>query len=156
MVNVPTGVWIDEKGMIVRPPETAYSSNVELKMAGKVLSSKGADYVAALKDWVAKGPESVYAMKPEQVVAKMSPRTEDQAKAEAYFQLGLHFQRLNDKERAEKYWHEAETLRPESWNYHRQDWSFTPAEAGANWLKKFQGLGDKEYYPKPDLAPPAQ
>ena len=25
MINVPTGVWIDEEGRMVRPPEVAYS-----------------------------------------------------------------------------------------------------------------------------------
>ncbi len=155
MVNVPTGVWINENGIIVRPPETAYSSNVELAMGGKKLSSNGADYVAALKDWVAKGADSTFAMTPEQVTAKMSPRTAEQAKAEALFQLGVHFQHAGDEARANRYWQEAETMRPESWNYHRQDWSFTPAEAGKNWLKKFQLLGDAEYYPKLDLPPPA-
>ncbi len=155
MVNVPTGVWINENGIIVRPPETAYSSNVELAMGGKKLSSNGADYVAALKDWVAKGADSTFAMTPEQVTAKMSPRTAEQAKAEALFQLGVHFHHAGDEARANRYWQEAETMRPESWNYHRQDWSFTPAEAGKNWLKKFQLLGDAEYYPKLDLPPPA-
>jgi len=153
MVNVPTGVWINEEGIIVRPPETAYSSNVELKLGAKTLSSNGADYVAALRDWVEKGSASAFAMAPDQVTAKMAPRTADQARAEALFQLGVYFNRAGDSERANRYWEQAEQLRPESWNYHRQDWSFTPAEAGPNWMKKFQGLGDKEYYPKLDLPP---
>lgn len=40
----------------------------------------------------------------------------------------------------------AQALNPDSWNYHRQDWSFTPAEAGINWQRKVQTLGDKPYY----------
>lgn len=158
MVNVRTGVWIDEQGIIVRPPETAYSSDVELKVGGRTLKANGADYVAALRDWVAKGPSSAFAMTPEQVTAKMSPRTADEAKAEALFQLGLHFQRTGDDVRANRYWQEAQALRPDSWNYHRQDWSFTPAEAGRNWLQKFQQLGDRDYYPKLELpsAPPEE
>lgn len=155
MVNVPTGVWIDEEGVIVRPPETAYSSNVELEMQGKKLSSRGADYVAALRDWVEKGADSEFAMTPDQITAKMPARTADEAKAEAFFQLGVHFQKAGDTERANKYWEEAERLRPDSWNYHRQDWSFTPADAGRNWIQKFLGLGDEAYYPPLEL-PPAQ
>jgi hypothetical protein len=151
MVNVPTGVWINEEGVIVRPPETAYSSNVELEMQGKKLSSRGGDYVAALRDWVAKGAASEFVMTPEQITAKMPPLTQDQAKAEALFQLGVHFQKSGDEARANQYWEQAEALRPESWNYHRQDWSFTPQEAGRNWIKKFLGLGDKDYYAPLDL-----
>jgi hypothetical protein len=157
MVNVPTGVWINEEGVIVRPPETAYSSNVELELGGKKITSRGGDYVTALRDWVEKGAESEFVMTPEQITAKMPARTEDQAKAEALFQLGVYFHRNGDEEKANTYWEQAEALRPESWNYHRQDWSFTPSEAGRNWMQKFQGLGDKDYYPKLDLpeAPPA-
>jgi hypothetical protein len=156
MVNVPTGVWINEEGVIVRPPETAYTNNVELEMQGKKLSSRGADYVAALRDWVAKGAASEFAMTPEEVTAKMPQRTSDQAKAEALFQLGVHFHRAGDEAKANRYWEEAQKLRPESWNYHRQDWSFTPSEAGRNWLQKFLGLGDEEYYPPLELpAAPA-
>jgi hypothetical protein len=41
--------------------------------------------------------------------------------------------------------------RPDSWNYHRQAWSFTPAEAGPKWMTKFLNLGDAPYYPPLDL-----
>jgi len=151
MVNVPTGVWIDEQGMIVRPNETAYSSNTNMELSGKTLSSRGGDYVSALKDWVAKGAESAYALTPEQVTQRWNPRSSEHARADALFQLGNHFIRADDEARANQYWQEAQALRPESWNYHRQDWSFTPAEAGRNWMQKFLGLGDEEYYAPLDL-----
>lgn len=146
MVNVPTGVWIDEQGMIVRPNETAYSSNIKVNLGGKELSSRGGDYVEALRDWVANGAESKYVLSADEIANHMKPRTSDQAMADAYFQLGVHFQRAGDEALANTYWEKAESLRPESWNYHRQDWSFTPREAGGNWMKKFQALGDVDYY----------
>jgi len=152
MVNVPTGVWIDENGMIVRPNETAYSKDTKLKLGGKVLESRGSDYVAALRDWVAKGSESEYALSPEEVAAKVAPRSSDDAMAEAHFQLGNYFHQQDNAEKAGSHWAKAQELRPESWNYHRQDWSFTPKEAGGHWMKKFQSMEeDEEYYPTLDL-----
>lgn len=153
MTNVPTGVWINEEGMIVRPLETAYSKATELKLGGRTLSNDGDAYVAALRDWVAKGSDSEFAMTPEEVTSKLAPRTSEQAKAEAFFQLGNHFQLSGNEEKANQYWANAQELRPESWNYHRQDWSFTPKEANANWMKKFMSLGDEEYYPALELPP---
>ncbi len=146
MVNVPTGVWIDEQGRIVRPNETAYSSDVSLTLGGKSIAVNGADYVAGLRDWIEKGDQSEYAMSPEEVAKRVAPRTTGEEEAEAYFQMGNHFHRAGDAVRADRYWGKAQTLRPDSWNYHRQDWSFTPSEAGPNWMKKFLGLGDAPYY----------
>jgi hypothetical protein len=31
----------------------------------------------------------------------------------------------------------AQALNPDDWNYHRQEWSVTPQEAGKKWLEKF-------------------
>jgi hypothetical protein len=150
LTNVPSGVWIDEKGFIVRPPETAYSSTTKLNLSGKTLSSDGAAYVAALRDWVAKGADSEFALSPDEVTSKIAPRTSNEASAEAHFQLGTYFQKQGDEKLANEYWAKAQELRPDSWNYHRQDWSFTPKEAGAKWMKKFQAY-DKEYYPTLEL-----
>jgi hypothetical protein len=152
MTNVPSGVWINEEGMIVRPPETAYSKATELKLSGRVLSSDGDAYVNALRDWVKKGADSEFVLSPEEVTGKLAPRTNEQAQAEAYFQLATHFQSTGDMERAEIYWAKSQELRPESWNYHRQDWSFTPKEAGAKWMQKFVSMDENdEYYPALDL-----
>lgn len=151
MVNVPTGVWIDEEGRIVRPNETAYSSDVSLTLGGKKMEVNGADYVKGLRDWVERGDDSVYVLSPEEIAKRVAPRTDEQEQAEAYFQLGNHFHRAGDAARADKYWMKAQELRPDSWNYHRQDWSFTPKEAGANWMKKYIGLGDEPYYAPLDL-----
>lgn len=155
MVNVPTGVWIDEEGRIVRPNETAYSSDVSLTLGGKKMEVNGSDYVAGLRDWVENGEKSVYALSPEEVAERIGPRTNEQEQAEAYFQLGNHFHRAGNDAKADVYWTKAQELRPDSWNYHRQDWSFTPKEAGPNWMKKYLGLGDQPYYEPLDL-PAAQ
>ena len=141
MVNVPTGVWIDEQGRVVRPPEVAYSRDVAL-LSIKV---NGSDYVAGLRDWVDNGPESKYVMKPKELHNSLAAQPEELALADAHFKLATYFKEHNEAQLAQKHWQKAQALNPDSWNYHRQDWSFT-SDAGRNWMAKFRALGDKPYY----------
>lgn len=149
MVNVPTGVWIDEAGRIVRPNEVAYSKDVAFMQ----IKAEGDAYVAALRDWVEKGPESEFVMTPEEIRERMGPRSSAEALAEAHFQMGVWFHEQGEGEKEADHFAKAQALRPESWNYHRQQWSFTPKEAMKHWMKKYQGLGDQPYYDPLELAP---
>ena len=145
MTNVPTGVWIDEQGVIVRPNEVAYSRNVDFRNGA--IAVNGDDYVAALADWVEHGPESRYAMTAEEIVDRLRSPDDAEALAEASFKLGVYLYQDGDPERANVLWDEAQALRPESWNYHRQDWSFlSNDEASQNWRQKFEALEGEPYY----------
>ena len=65
---------------------------------------------------------------------------------------GVYFFEQGDETLARTYWERAEQLHPDSWNYHRQDWSFT--EDGSSSLKfrdKRANLGDTSYYAPLDL-----
>jgi peroxiredoxin len=152
MVNVPTGVWIDEQGHIVRPPEVAYSTSVRLGQ----IHVPGDEYVAALRDWVAKGADSPFILSGEELRQRLHPRDKNQELADAYFRLGVHFQQAGDTELAEKNWARSQELHPNSWNYHRQDWSFTPKQAMTNWLKKVRALEGRPYYEPLQLEKTAQ
>jgi hypothetical protein len=151
LTNVPSGVWIDESGRIVRPGETAYSTDRSLTLGGKKLTIEGDAYVAALRDWVANGATSKYALSGAEVARRVHRLSPAEAEAEASFQLGVHFFKAGNNELAAKYWQRAQALNPESWNYHRQEWSFAPQEAGKKWMAKFLALGDRPYYPPLDL-----
>lgn len=154
MVNVPTAVWVDEQGKVVRFDEGAYSKKYQ---AGSL--SYGTDtYVPMLEDWVEHGAASRYVQEPDQLSSLVAQRTENQAKADAAFRLGSFFELSGDKERATRYWQQAQELHPESWNYHRQEWSYTPGDAVRKWLEKVRAQGDKPYYEPmslPDGEPPA-
>jgi hypothetical protein len=69
MVNVPTAVWINEFGRIVRPAESAgatdgfrtvdratFQMSAEVAAAGKQARKR---YIDAMRDWVEKGDASV-------------------------------------------------------------------------------------------------
>lgn len=158
LVNVPMGVWIDEQGRIVRPPEVAYVK----KMALGSVAVDGEAYVAALRDWVEKGSESEFALSPEEI----AERVKDQRhaadtfveRADAFFRLGSYFKMRGDQERADRYWDQAQELNPDSWNYHRQDWSFLPtmAETMQNFTGKVRELTEdgKVYYAPNELSNP--
>jgi hypothetical protein len=152
MNNVPTGVWVDEDGRIVRLDEDAYSKKYTM---GNF--SFGNDvYRPAVRDWVENGEKSRYVQPAPEIASHIGRRSEAQARADAAFKLGVYFFELGNKEKANLYWDEAQRLRPESWNYHRQDWSFLPPqETQSNWWKKFQALEGKPYYRPLELeAPP--
>src|SRR5690349_5283225 len=69
MVNVPQAVWIDEAGRIVRPPETAGSTDhfrrmdrTTRTMAPDDVAAREAarrDYIDAVRDWVLTGRHSL-------------------------------------------------------------------------------------------------
>ncbi len=103
--------------------------------------------MAAIRDWVARGDQSIYALSDDEFARRVKPRTPAEMEADASFALAAWFQQAGDVERAKRYFARAQQLNPTDWNYHRQDWSFTPGEAGPKWLEKFQKL-DEPYYPK--------
>ena len=87
MVNVPTGVWIDETGKIVRPAEVAYSKQEH------VLGQDIGDdrYAIGLGDWVENGSKSSFAMPAEALQARLAVRDARQRMADAQFKLGAYF-----------------------------------------------------------------
>ena len=143
MINVPTGVLIDEAGIMVRHDEDAYS---------KVHSMNGFQfgndrYRPVVLDWVEKGADSVYVQSPKDVTAPLQGGTDSEAEADALFKLGVYFYQAGNREFANRYWDDAQTLYPASWNMHRQDWSFLDsAETSRNWLSKVRSLEGKPYY----------
>jgi hypothetical protein len=152
-INVPMGIWVDERGRVVRPAETAWTKNSTLKIGDNSIVTEGEAYVAAIRDWVAKGEHSTFALSDEEFARRAKPRSASEMEADASFKLAVFFHESQKSELAEKYWARAQQLNPDDWNYHRQDWSFTPQEAGKKWLDKFQKL-DGPYYPKLEIQAP--
>jgi hypothetical protein len=149
-INVPTGIWIDEKGRVARPAEPAWTTNQTMKIGEKSIVTEGEVYVAALRDWVKNGERSTYALSDEEFAKRVKPRTASEMEADATFKLAVWFHQQGHDELAVKHWQRAQELNPDDWNYHRQEWSFTPQEAGKKWREKFDKL-DQPYYPKLDI-----
>lgn len=140
LVNVPSAVWIDRTGKVRRIDEGAYATthkNGDFEFGR-------ADYAPMVVNWAHSGDASPYLKDAKQI--KLKAPDKEQARAEPAFRLGNYFQSQGNEDKADEYWALAQKLNPDSWNYHRQDWSYTPEEAGRNWVKKVESLGDKPYY----------
>lgn len=158
MVNVPTAVWIDEEGSIVRGPEPAGAEDSFRRMdrktyalpeeaTGKLRDTQRA-YLEAIRDWVANGAASRYAGATK-APASTGTAAADGARAAAEFQMGEHLHGSGQKDLAQRHFDEAKRLRPDSWNYKRQAWALEdPAKAGgAEYWAAVDALGDRPYYP---------
>jgi hypothetical protein len=152
-INVPMGVWIDERGRVVRPAEAAWTYSRTTKYGDRTITTEGDVYLAAIRDWVKKGDKSEFALSDEEFAKRVKPRSANEMEADASFKLGVWFHENKNDEAAAKYFERAQTLNPDDWNYHRQEWSFTPSEAGKKWLEKFNAAKD-DYYPKLDIKTP--
>jgi peroxiredoxin len=169
VVNVPSGIWIDEHGVIVRPPEPAFpwqprqpsdellaklpALAVEQLREAQKIKIEPERYVAALRDWVQNGERSRYALAPEEVVARSTARDADRSRAAACFELGQHLQRSGHARDAVAYFAQAHRLAPENWTYRRQAWSLADPLQGPNdtydsdWLTAVREIGAENYYP---------
>ena len=146
------GVWIDERGRVVRPAEPAWTTSRTDVFGGKPLVIEGDEYVAALRNWVVNGDRSPYVLSDAEFARRVKPRSPQEMEAEASFKLAVWLQQAGKAAIAAKYFERAQRLNPMDWNYHRQEWSFTPEEAGRKWMDKFQKL-ETPYYPKIEMKP---
>jgi hypothetical protein len=173
IVNVPTGVWIDERGVIVRPPEPAFpwrpralpddvraqlpAITVEQLDEAARMRIDPEGYVAALRDWVAHGSRSRFALSADCVIARSRPRPPEESRAAACFELGQYLHRGGHPEDAVRWFREAHRLAPDNWTYKRQAWTFadplqgpTP-EYDSDWLSEVRKIGAENYYPAVEL-----
>jgi hypothetical protein len=142
LVNVPSTVWIDEQGQVVRVDEGSYAAKHE--MPG--ISFGRDDYINLVRDWVEKGSDSQY-VKDNKARQHLRVETADEALAEANFNLGVYFQQAGERDKASSYMQTAAKLNPDSWNYHRQDWIFDGVESASNnWRKRVGERGFENYY----------
>lgn len=174
-VNVPNAVWIDETGTIVRPAHAAHVQQSPLRdvdvpnglgRIGEMLTevkkirTNPDGYLRALRDWVANGTQSRYALAPEDVVAASRPQPREHAEAAACFALGQHLWRAGDQGAAVPWFRRAHQLHPTNWTYKRQAWTLAttaPGEASdliqgptdlyaGNWLDDVRAVGAENYY----------
>jgi hypothetical protein len=188
VINIPNGVWIDEGGTIVRPAEPAPappSIGVERKRAlGELadvpqrmidimgeamqIQTNPAAYEEALRDWIANGSDSRFALDPEQVIERSGPRSADTARGHAHFELATYLELAGDHEAAVPHFRRAHELVPENFAYRRQAWSLEksvdgplarfwqgPAEGAeedwpydSDWLTDVREMGAGNYYPQ--------
>jgi hypothetical protein len=175
VVNVPSGIWIDEQGVIVRPPEPAFPGRVgvdyeqlelpegtpkrlvEILEETRKIRIDPQAYLAGLRDWAANGARSRFALSPEEVVARSAPRPAEASEAAACFELGQHLHRTGHPEDAVRWFREARRLQPGNWTYKRQAWSFLDPFQGpseqyeGDWLTDVRRIGAENYYPPVDL-----
>jgi tetratricopeptide (TPR) repeat protein len=150
MVNVPTGVWINEQGRIVRPNEVAFVDDRFKQFTGLESSV----YVNALKDWAEKGEKSQYVMSEDQLREKVAANDPNVAMAAAEFGLGEQLYKTGHGTEAIPHFKEAQRLNPKSWNYKRQAWALSDAKRdyGTTFKDEVDKIGgSKVYYPTPDL-----
>jgi len=166
VVNVSSAVWIDEAGRIVRPTETAGTSDAfrtELDRTTKQMSAQGmaerervrAAYLNALRDWAVAGSASLYALSPAAARRRLPLPAEEHALAAANFRLGQYLHARGYAQAAAPYLAEARRLHPESWSYRRQTWELEePGKAGgAEFWAAVDALGDRPYYSPTVLEP---
>ncbi len=160
MVNVPQAVWIDEQGRIVRPPETAGSTDHfrQMDLTTRTLAPElqearaaaRASYLDAVKQWVLTG---AHALPASEAAAKLPRLTDEIARAHAHFRLGVWLRRHGKDAEADRHLAEASRLHPDSWNMWRQaaDLVAVGNASSPDFWARVKALGERAYYPPPDL-----
>ena len=160
LVNVPQAIWIDEKGRIVRPPETAGSTDHFRRMNLETRTMSPEDqaarlgvrqaYLDAVRAWVLTGQHALPAKDARSALPRV---TEEIAEARARFRLGVWLHAHGLKAEGDRQMDIASNLHPDSWSMWRQaaDLDEVGKASGPGFWKRVLALGDKPYYPPPKL-----
>jgi hypothetical protein len=174
---VPFALWVDESGRVVRPAEVAFlprepdpGDTGQAQSLARVLEQLPADrraiveamtrnsssldrarYVAALRDWVANGPHSPYALSPDDVISRSRPRPPGVALAAAHFEIAQQLHAAGHKLDAVAHFQAAHEHDPENWSYARQAYSLVAESMGnpygTDLLAEVARVGVDTFYP---------
>jgi hypothetical protein len=167
VVNIPNVIWIDEDGIIVRPPEPGWPGPQEYPESLKrVIADRArkaaeatetgdpprrpnltkllqggqdrATYPDAIRDWAHNGTKSRFAMTPDEVIAASQPRHLDASRGAAHFELANYLWRSGQRDAAIRHFNVCHRLLPMNWTYKRQAWSLVGNErVGGGELGRF-------------------
>lgn len=112
IVNVPTVVWIDEQGRIVRPNDVAFGSDMFKDLTG----IESAPHLAALRAWV---KENRTPFDPQTVRRLQTLPTAAEQLARAEFALGWHLHQAGKTAAAERHFQRAGELAPHDFTIRR-------------------------------------
>ena len=149
VINIPSSVWIDERGVIVRPAEAAPAPPQttpagprlplpadapqrfrDIMAEAAKIKKDAIGYHAALRDWAQHGAASRYALSPAEVVERSRPRDDGVALGHAHFQLASQLEIDGHHAAAIEHFRHAHQLVPDSWTFRRQAWSLEKSSAG--------------------------
>jgi hypothetical protein len=146
LLNVPSGIWVDEEGRVLRIDEGAYTGFRQIGSSTK-------DYLPLVRDWAARGAKSPYIWSAADMANRIHKPTNDEVLADPTFKLGVYFF-ARGQALARTYWQRAQALAPDNWNYHRQEWIGIEGLAGPKFRAKRGALGAKPYYAPLDIQKP--
>lgn len=188
-VNIPQAIWIDENFNVVRPvegappppsdapaapppppPDGVPERMIDIMTEASKIVADPETYHAALSDWVDKGADSEYALSPEEVIERSTPRDFDNALGHAHFELACELEKRGKHELAVKHYRRSHELVPDSWTFRRQAWSLEKVGDGpfarfwqgpppdnpdawpyeGDWLSDIRAEGPENYYKKFD------
>jgi hypothetical protein len=111
MINVPTVVWIDERGRILRPNSVDFGSDLFKAFHGK----ESGPFLEAVRAWVREGR----APEPEDAAARVAPPTREEQQARAEFAVAWWLHRRGAADAAERHFRRAGELSPHDWTIRR-------------------------------------
>jgi len=112
IINVPTVVWIDEGGRVVRPNDSQFGTDTFVQFHGK----HSAPFLAAVRAWVREGRG---VMPVGQVRAQQLLPSRENQLARAEFTLAWHLHRAGRTQAAERHFLRAGELSPHDWTIRR-------------------------------------